>query len=272
MIQINFFQTGVIQSPVSFYSLIPYNDVLPIVNKLIDNHSLTVDYRSLKNVKDNLMANIGMKLNNIQRVNFKEGDSEFGGIISLPLDRTKGKDYILFSQTKKVKVEVMVNGKPRTQTVKETKQGIFKHIGDNRYDLLQPQNYKTLFYNLTSEELTFVEQDEEINNVEEVEETTEINSSSTANKILAFETQEEYEKKYDKEIEDYIMPLLSEDSMGDESLKEIQALVRKNLKTFNAWENLTPAQQVKFNGYGITEENFNSWTEQKQAKYIECNG
>jgi len=219
MIQINFFQTGVVQSPVSFYSLIPYNDVLPIVNNLIDNHTLTVDYRSQENVKDNLMANIGMKLNNIQRVNFKEGDSEFGNIVSLSLDRTKGKDYILFSQTKKVKVEVMIGGKPRTQTVKETKQGIFKHMGDNRYDLLQPQNYKTLFYNLTSEELTFVEQDEEINNVEEIEETTE----------------------------------------------EI-------VEQPNSWSKLTPTQQVKFNGYGITEENFNSWNPQKQTLYVKCNG
>ena len=76
----------------------------------------------------------------------------------------------------------------------------------------------------------------------------------------------------DKEIEDYIMPLLSEDSMGDESLKEIQKLIRKNVQLSFAWKELNPTQQVKFNGYGITEENFNSWTEEKQLLYVKCHG
>ncbi len=171
LIKINFFQTGVVQSPVSFYGLIPYNDVLPITNRIINNHTAIVNHSSKENLEDNLMANVGMKMNNIRRVKWKTGDKDFGTVITLPLERNRGKKYILYSQNRKVKKAVEGNPK-KTISVWETKQGIFKQLSENTYYLLDPQNYKYLFYNLTNAKMTMLDVDTEVETEEEVNETS----------------------------------------------------------------------------------------------------
>lgn len=134
LIHINFFQTGVVQSPVSYYSLIPNKDVLSIVNKALAKHGETI--LSMHNLTESIFKNVGNELNNIQFVNHKEGDPEFGDLITLPLDRTRGKDYIIYSQ--KVKNQI--------------KQGIFQKLSDEEYVLLNPSNFKNIFQNHTDSE------------------------------------------------------------------------------------------------------------------------
>jgi len=48
---------------------------------------------------------------------------------------------------------------------------------------------------------------------------------TTRDKIFSFTSQKEYEKKYNQEIEDYLMPLLPKDSMGNENLEEIKKII-----------------------------------------------
>jgi hypothetical protein len=173
LIHINFFQTGVVQSPVSYYSLIPNKDVLSIVNKALAKHGETI--LSMHNLTESIFRNIGNELNNIQFVNHKEGDPEFGDLITLPLDRTRGKDYIIYSQ--KVKNQI--------------KQGIFQKLSDEEYVLLNPSNFKNIFQNHTDSEtpIKSEEQVEERSDTVEDEPTTPTKVTENAWNNLSPETQ-----------------------------------------------------------------------------------
>lgn len=142
LIYTTYFQTGVVTSPVSFYSLIPYNDILPQANDLLKQHGEIAN--NLQDMADAVVANVGYKLNNLKRVSLKADDGNYGKVLILKKDRTQGKDYILVYDKK------------------SKSQGIFKKVGEGRYELLDSKNYKSLFYNFTTDAETLSEIDEDV--------------------------------------------------------------------------------------------------------------
>lgn len=130
----NYFQSGVMESPASYYSLLPYNDVFSQANSLLKNHADTTSGKKIA-LMDALMANLGTSLNNIKYVSYLKTD-----IISKYMifdnERTNNKEYIKYEGS------------------------IYKKIGENRYIALDRQSYKNMFYNLkTNETLNYGKQE-----------------------------------------------------------------------------------------------------------------
>jgi len=142
LIYVTYFQTGVVTSPVSFYSLIPYNDILPQANDILKQHGEIAS--NLQDMADAVVANVGYKLNNLKRVSLKPDDGNYGKVLILKTDKTQGKEYILVYDKK------------------SKSQGIFKKVGEGRYELLESKNYKSLFYNLTNEGNVISETNEDV--------------------------------------------------------------------------------------------------------------
>ena len=161
MILANFFQTGVVQSPSSYYSYIPYSDVLEKANNALKNHNSISPMENTNELMDALMSNIGLKLKNIQVVNPKES---WKSEINIPLDKSRGKEYVKWTKYDSV--------------TKITNSGIFKKTGETTYSLLEPQNMKGLYYNYTANYQTISDknQEVEINNSIEEESTDTISS------------------------------------------------------------------------------------------------
>ena len=148
LIMINFFQTGVVTSPVSFYSLLPYQDVLNVANKILNKHQNIIN--SQYDLTKMIMSNVGTKLNNVKRVNFKK-DDVFGNFMVLTPDRTENKDYIYYIY--------------KNTTTKVTESAIFEKV-EGGYKMLDPKNYKTLFYNFLDNDMTFKREEETNDNQE----------------------------------------------------------------------------------------------------------
>ena len=142
LIYASFFQTGVVTSPVSFYSLIPYNDILTQANSILKQHGEIAN--NLEDMADAVVANVGYKLNNLKKVSLKADDGNYGKVLILKKDRTQGKEYILVYDKK------------------SKSQGIFKKVSENQYKLLDSKNYKSLFYNFTPNAETLSEVDEDV--------------------------------------------------------------------------------------------------------------
>ena len=157
LIYVTYFQTGVVTSPVSFYSLIPYNDILPQANDILKQHGEIAS--NLQDMADAVVANVGYKLNNLKRVSLKPDDGNYGKVLILKTDKTQGKEYILVYDKK------------------SKSQGIFKKVGEGRYELLESKNYKSLFYNLTSEGNVISETDEDVMTDDVMEPETTVNNN-----------------------------------------------------------------------------------------------
>jgi predicted NAD-dependent protein-ADP-ribosyltransferase YbiA (DUF1768 family) len=158
LIAASLYQTGVVQSPLSYYNLVPYSDILPIINKALNNHSAVILGGShTTELISSIIANVGDKLKNIQRANISEadiiGERDIYGTIELPLDKTKGKDLI----------------KLRISIGTESHQGFYIGVGNGRYKYITPKNYKGLFYNLTDTDLEFASEEDSDSDVVETE-------------------------------------------------------------------------------------------------------
>ena len=82
------------------------------------------------------MANIGMSLNNVKRVSSKKSDV-FSSRMIFKADRSAKKEYIYYKER--------YDSSNKNAVLRE---GIFKKVGDSSYELLEPQNYRSMFYNL----------------------------------------------------------------------------------------------------------------------------
>ena len=122
LIKGNFYQTGVIQSPASYYNLLPNTDLMPVANGLLKNHR-EITSGKMGAIMDAIMANIGPKLNNIKKVSPKEEDV-VSSRMNFTADRTGMKEYILY------------------------KNRVYKKIGKTAYELLNSQNSASMFYNM----------------------------------------------------------------------------------------------------------------------------
>lgn len=273
LITVNFFQTGIVQSPVSFYSLIPYNDVLPLANNLLNKHSETIS--SFRDLTDQLMANIGYKLNNIKRINWKAGDEEFASVIKLPNQRTQGKEYIFYVQE---------NKKAKTK-----KQGMFKRIADETYELIEPKNYKSLFYNFTKDEFIPKQEDNSDIEVQEnailIEDIVELDP----NVALVLGGNEELYQKYNLLASDGKIKTVPDNESTKKWLSTLNQspyysfrlrkttggnkilIFPKQLPT-NNWGSLNEATQKNFEELGITPSIFDSLTEDQKNNLKKCHG
>jgi len=136
LIKGNFYQTGVVTSPASYYNLLPNTDVMPIANSLLKNHQQITSGKAPA-IIDAIMSNIGMKLNNITHVSPVEKEV-FLNRMRFEASRTRNKEYVTYTELIPDFIDYYV--KPR--------KGVFKMIGPEEYILLDPQNYKSMFYNM----------------------------------------------------------------------------------------------------------------------------
>ncbi len=128
LITLSFYQTGMVASPVNYYQLLPYNDSLTLANQLIKKHDLVIP--DMYTLAKEIMENIGTKLPNIQKVSYKEGDNNFGKVLELKADRTRGKEYIVYYRDKQ--------------------SALYKLKNNNTYVMVENKNYKSLFYNYST--------------------------------------------------------------------------------------------------------------------------
>jgi hypothetical protein len=91
---------------------------------------------------DAVMANIGPNLNNIKRVSPNKEDV-ISSRMEFTADRTAQKDYILYEK------------------------GIYKKVGDFTYILLEPQNYRSMFYNMDLSQDLDIMYTEDLDSIEE---------------------------------------------------------------------------------------------------------
>jgi hypothetical protein len=165
LIKGNFYQTGVVQSPASYYNLLPNTDLMPIANSLLKNHQEITSGKASA-IMDAVMANIGPKLNNIKKVSPKEEDV-VSSRMTFTADRTAMKEYILYNKR------------------------VYKKVGDTNYELLDAQNYKSMFYNMdlsqnldfeyqedadTTDENPFIESEED--DLPPIQETIDVKSNN----------------------------------------------------------------------------------------------
>lgn len=137
LLTVSLFQTGVVQSPSSFYNLIPHKDTAEIFNKALKSmDATTLDY--VKGV----MENIGNKLSNLKTMQFeylnlpniiKMKDSE--------IRASEGYDFI------------KAFGQNDSAIYQKTGEGIYTKLGSN--------NYNNLFYNYTNKAEDIGIQDED---------------------------------------------------------------------------------------------------------------
>jgi hypothetical protein len=292
LIYVTYFQTGVVTSPVSFYSLIPYNDILPQANDILKQHGEIAS--NLQDMADAVVANVGYKLNNLKRVSLKPDDGNYGKILVLNNSKTQGKEYILVYDKK------------------SKSQGIFKKVGEGRYELLESKNYKSLFYNLTSEGnvITEIEEDvatddtptdaaqvtqrtfkdenlhqayikgglEAVKNFIEQNRKKEINAAKTLSKEV--DLLDEFEMlnfklnktntENDRLIELYVLLKNSKELDFQYSLNEL-GLNQPEVEIQDNWSNLSLTQMAKLGKLDIKKGNYNSWSKEKQEEFKRCN-
>jgi hypothetical protein len=128
LVTIAMYQTGVLQSPTSFYNYLPVQTVIPLVSKAIKDAIPT----NSKKIARAVIANIGNKMDNIQRVTAKEGDSlEDGRLILIDPEKAKGKVFIKYTQ--------YIGNESITK--------LYENVGPY-FQEIKPKNHKQLFYDL----------------------------------------------------------------------------------------------------------------------------
>ena len=166
MIFASLYQSGVVQSPLSYYSLIPYNDILPIINKALSQQSEIIgNPKQVSIAITEILSNIGDKLDNIQKVFLKSSDisGNLNGTVTIVSEKSKEKEFVRLSVT-------MPDG--------TSKVGLYEKYYGDKYKFVPSKNYRTLFYNLSSEQEIENEEEDFIENVDESEDTVENNKSA----------------------------------------------------------------------------------------------
>jgi hypothetical protein len=157
MILASLYQSGVVQSPLSYYSLIPYNDILPIINKALYQQSEIIgNPKQVNNAITEILSNIGDKLDNIQKVFLKSSDisGDLNGTVTIVSEKSKEKEFVRLSVT-------FPDG--------NSKVGLYEKYYGDKYKFVTNKNYRTLFYNLSSEQEIENEEEDFIENVDDVE-------------------------------------------------------------------------------------------------------
>lgn len=168
------FQTGVAQSPSSFYSQLPSKDMIPKVNELLVD--INIDRKNIKEAAVSLVANLGKKLSNIKYVKARVLATEAG--VKLTSKETDGKDIVYLNTG-------------------SASSGYYYRLGQSEFFKLVPNNgFKSLFYNYVLDEA--IEQNEEEEGFTD-DETSEDNSEPVETKgnawsVVEPSTKEKLEK------------------------------------------------------------------------------
>lgn len=126
LVTIAMYQTGVLQSPTSFYNYLPVQTVIPLVSKAIKD-AIPEDSQKIARA---VIANI--KMDNLQRVTAKKGDSLINGrlILENP-ERAKNKVFISYTQ--------YIGQNSFTK--------LYENVGPY-FQEIKPKNHKQLFLDL----------------------------------------------------------------------------------------------------------------------------
>ena len=136
LLTVSLFQTGVVQSPSSFYNLLPHKDTAEIFNTALKGmDATTLDY-----VKG-IMQNIGDRLSNLKTMQF---------------------DYLNLPNVIKMKEGEMKTseGYDFIKAYGATDSAIYQKTGEGQYTKLDSNNYNNLFYNYTAKMESIDSQDE----------------------------------------------------------------------------------------------------------------
>jgi len=229
MILASLYQSGVVQSPLSYYSLIPYSDILPIINKALSQQSELIGNpkQSAKAITE-ILSNIGDKLDNIQKVFLKPSDvsGSLSGTVSIAPEKSREKEFIRLSVT-------LPDGNSRV--------GLYEKYHGNLYKFVPTKNYRTLFYNLSSEQE--IENEEEfIETFDEIETGwTEEEISLKPNEVFVFgsNTEGRHGKGAaltDKSLDKKRILLEKIDNNMQEQMIELKKGVKMNQNVFNRLE------------------------------------
>lgn len=269
LIYVTYFQTGVVTSPVSFYSLIPYNDILPQANDILKQHGEIVN--NLADLSDAVVSNVGYKLNNLKRVSLKKDDGNYGKVLILKADRTQNKEYIF-----------VYDGRSKSQ-------GIFKKVAENRYELLESKNYKSLFYNLTSEGNTISETDEDVMLKDELLNELLQEKIIPVGEALPLKGNEQIYSDYNLLAKDGKIKTVPNNDKTTEWVKTLNLSPNYSFKLRNTmggfkilifpkeifignWETLNLPTQENFLKLGLTPEIFNKQDSKTKQNLIKCHG
>ena len=124
-IKVAMFQTGVVQSPVSFYNQLPHYDVIPMVNKALNVKS--ADFKVINSIIK-ILENVGNKIKNITYDSAK-GAKFNNGILTT----TSEPKFKIFKNKLSFNFPVLT----------------YLQIGMNQSMRIVSKNFKSLFYNFT---------------------------------------------------------------------------------------------------------------------------
>ena len=224
LIKGNFYQTGVVTSPSSYYNLLPSTDVMPIANSLLKNHQ-QITSGKINPMMDAIMSNIGMQLNNITRVSAIERE-KFSSRMYFEPSRTRNKTYITYTEAVPDFVNFYV--KPR--------KGVFKMVGPYEYLLLDPQNYRSMFYNL------------------DLSEGLELQEAEETSPFVENQQEEENELPF------------TQPQIPAKQAKP------KTVKDYDAWSEISQENRNNLAIMNYTQEKFNNLTMEDQNLALRCHG
>ena len=138
LLTVALFQTGVVQSPSSFYDVLPYYDIIPKVSEaIIQQSSTTLDSEQ---IAERILSNIGTRLTNLKRVTFDVGFYN-GGTLNLTEENAGKTQKMQF-------INATIMGRNEFNEPQKITSGIFKRTGDLTYVKIDPRNDGYMFQNL----------------------------------------------------------------------------------------------------------------------------
>jgi ribA/ribD-fused uncharacterized protein len=138
LLTVSLFQTGVVQSPSSFYDVVPYYDIIPKVSEaIIQQSSTTLDPTQ---IAERILSNIGTRLSNLKRVTFDVGFYN-GGTLNLTEENAGRTQKMQF-------INATIMGRNEFNEPQRITSGIFRRVDDLTYVKIDPRNDGYMFQNL----------------------------------------------------------------------------------------------------------------------------
>ena len=220
-VTVSLFQTGVVQSPSSFYNLLPHKDTANVFQEALNNmDATTLDY--VKGV----MQNIGNTLSNLKTMDVKlEVLPDILKLDKKQEDSSEGFDFIKFYGN--------------------NDSAIYQKLEPGKYMKLKSTNYGSLFYDFTNNP-EFIMKSDSNEDYDEIDNYKPTDDELTAMEIEIGQpfTTVENESPF---IESTNIPKLTFDSL-EESVKENFKKLFINVSSFNAASREVQEQMIKCYG------------------------
>ena len=258
-LNVSLFQTGVLQSPSSFYNILPEKDTFAKTNPLLSNSS-SINYDA-KQVAKSVIANIGSKMTNLKTVylsnlEFKPNSAGIVDVKEAVYNKFEGYQF----------AKVIIN----------EKEHFVMELEPGKFEVIKSQNHKVLFYNHTSDNLELPVIENEFQDADDIDENDNLQPELTTYEIdydsLMLNTSWNFQNTI---ISTYDRGIRIEAKTDEELTTKIKEYLNKkynvgnNNKPTTMWDSLENWQKEKLSKI-VTPEYFNSFDTKKQEKYIDC--